>query len=58
MQAMKRKAKKVSASTELTDTRKQRIMKELLTDSNGMSGGKIRCLYRLFLDNIRYFLST
>ena len=55
---MKRKAKKVSASTELTDTRKQRIMKELLTDSNGMSGGQIRFLYHLFLDNIRYFLST
>ena len=55
---MKRKTKKVSASTELTDTRKQRIMKELLTDSNGMPGGKIRFLYHLFLDNIRYFLST
>lgn len=55
---MKRKVKKVSASPKLTDTQKQRIMKELFTDSNRMSGGKIRFLYHLFLDNIRYFLST
>ena len=55
---MKRKAKKVSASTELTDTRKQRIMKELFTDSNCMTSGMIRFLYHLFLDNIHYFQST
>lgn len=55
---MKRKEKKVSASTELTDTQKQRIIKELFTDSNGMSGGKIRFLYYSLLDDIRYFQST
>ena len=55
---MKRKVKRVSARTILTDTQKQRIIKELFTDSNGMSGGKIRFLYHLFLDNIRYFLRT
>lgn len=55
---MKRKAKKVSASNELTDTQKQRIMKELFTDSNRMSGGKIRFLYNLLLDNGFHFQST
>ena len=55
---MKRKAKKVSASPKLTDTQKQRIMKELLTDSNRMSGGMIRFLYNLMLDSGFYFQST
>lgn len=55
---MKRKAKKVSASPKLTDTQKKRIMKELFTDSNRMSGGKIRFLYNLLLDNGFHFQST
>ena len=55
---MKRKVKKVSASPKLTDTQKQRIMKELFTDSNRMPGGKIRFLYNLMLDNGFHFQST
>ena len=54
---MKRKAKKVSVRTILTDTQKQRIIKELFTDSNCMTSGMIRFVYHSLLDKY-HFQST
>lgn len=54
---MKRKEKKVSASTKLTDIPKQRIMKELFTDSNCITSGMIRFVYHSLLDKY-HFQST
>lgn len=47
---MKRKEKRVPTKDTNVDTRKQRLIQTLLTDSNCLSSGKIRYVWQNFVD--------